>query len=332
MECKISIIVPVYNSSPYLRSCIESILKQSLSGWELILVNDGSTDNSGEICDEYAGKYPAVRVFHKENAGVSAARNTGLAAATGEYVGFVDSDDTIRPEMYQEMYDAAMENDADIVMCDAVTVYPDGRMEKDTITQLPNSCILDDSSWTPDLLKDMAGATWRCIYRMKLIRSHAVSFITSLKFSEDRIFNFYLMGYASRLCYLKKAYYHRLIWDGSTVHRFHQDYYEHVQKAAEESANAITHAWRNKKSYQKIIMKQFVLGAIAAICNCFHRDSTLSIRARFLKIKKICSDCKLQTACNEFWREDRKIEWIRNKRILPLAVYAIFTNWRYRGE
>lgn len=99
MECKISIIVPVYNSSKYLRSCIDSILKQSLSDWELILVNDGSTDDSGEICDEYAVKYPAIRVIHKENAGVSEARNTGLVAATGEYVGFVDSDDTIRPEM-----------------------------------------------------------------------------------------------------------------------------------------------------------------------------------------------------------------------------------------
>lgn len=143
MECKISIIVPVYNSSKYLRSCIDSILKQSLSDWELILVNDGSTDDSGEICDEYAVKYPAIRVIHKENAGVSEARNTGLVAATGEYVGFVDSDDTIRPEMYQEMYDAAMENDAEIVMCDAVTVYPDGRTEPDTIAQLSESCAIE---------------------------------------------------------------------------------------------------------------------------------------------------------------------------------------------
>lgn len=331
MECKISIIVPVYNSSKYLRSCIDSILKQSLSDWELILVNDGSTDDSGEICDEYAVKYPAIRVIHKENAGVSEARNTGLVAATGEYVGFVDSDDTIRPEMYQEMYDAAMENDAEIVMCDAVTVYPDGRTEPDTIAQLSESCAIEHSNWTPDLLKEMAGSAWRCIYQRRLIERNRVRFPTSLKFSEDRIFNLYLMGYASRLCYLKKGFYNRLMWEGSAVHRFHQDYYENIKKAAQTTKQAIENVWRfENKNYEKIYLEQFIGGAIAAINNYCYSSSDMTWKQQWSMIGAICKDDELQNAISASNTAGRRGCWISRHCVAGLFLSAKIANFKHR--
>ena len=97
----ISIIVPVYRVEPYLRQCIESILGQTYRDIEVLLIDDGSPDHSREICDEYAEKDGRVRVFHTENRGLSAARNLGLQEAKGEYIGFVDSDDWIEPEMYE---------------------------------------------------------------------------------------------------------------------------------------------------------------------------------------------------------------------------------------
>ena len=115
---KLSVIVPVYNTEKYLRQCVDSILDQTLSELEIILVNDGSEDNSGAICDEYAAKYEYVTVIHKENGGVSSARRAGVAAAAGEYVAFVDSDDWIDPDMYAEMLASAQEHDADAVLCD----------------------------------------------------------------------------------------------------------------------------------------------------------------------------------------------------------------------
>lgn len=114
---KISIIVPVYNVESYLPQCIESILKQTYQNLEVILVNDGSTDNSLSICKRYQEQDSRVQVLHKENGGLSDARNAGLDIATGEYIGFVDSDDFIDLDMYEILYTNAEKYDADISMC-----------------------------------------------------------------------------------------------------------------------------------------------------------------------------------------------------------------------
>ena len=331
MECKISIIVPVYNSSPYLRSCIDSILKQSLSDWELLLVNDGSTDDSGEICDEYAGRYPAIRVIHKENAGVSAARNTGLAEATGEYIGFVDSDDTIRPEMYEEMYKVAILNHSEIVMCDAITVFPDGRTEPDTITQLPKSCALERKDWTPMLLKEMAGSACRCIYQRALVEKHQVSFPTSLKFSEDRIFNLYLMGYAAKLFYIKKGFYNRLVWEGSAVHRFHQDYYTHIKKAAQATRQAIEIVWSiDNKDYEKIYLDQFIGASIAAINNYCYSSSDFTWKQQRNMIELICADIELQKAIAVSNAAGLRERLISRRCVTMLFLLAKIANFKHR--
>lgn len=112
---KLSIIVPVYNVETYLPRCIDSILQQTFKDFELILVDDGSPDACGKICDEYALQDKRVKVVHKENGGLSDARNAGLDVARGEYIGFVDSDDRISPEMYEKLIAIAAETGADIV-------------------------------------------------------------------------------------------------------------------------------------------------------------------------------------------------------------------------
>ena len=113
----ISIIVPIYNTGNELKESVESILKQTYSDLEIILVNDGSTDNSGEICEELAKLDDRIRVVHKENGGVASARNRGLDEAKGDYIGWVDSDDIVSPNMYKALYDTAVKYDADIVQC-----------------------------------------------------------------------------------------------------------------------------------------------------------------------------------------------------------------------
>lgn len=114
---KISIVVPIYNIEDCLIPCIESIINQTYTNLEIILVDDGSPDNCGEICDEYAKKDNRIKVIHKKNGGLSDARNAGIDAATGEYLGFVDGDDTIEPRMYEELYDNLKKNDAEISLC-----------------------------------------------------------------------------------------------------------------------------------------------------------------------------------------------------------------------
>ena len=191
---KISIIVPIYNAKEHLDKCVESILEQTEKNLEIILVDDGSKDNSFEICKKYEKIDQRVKVIHQENAGVSVARNHGIEIAEGEYIGFVDSDDWIEPVMYERLLKEAKETNADVVMCDATTVYSDGKIQADTITQLSKNQVLNKTDFTPSLLLEMAGSAWRCIYKNnryndKLIKSEGLYFPLGVKFSEDRIFN-----------------------------------------------------------------------------------------------------------------------------------------------
>lgn len=121
----ISVIVPVYNVEPYLRKCLDSILAQTYRDLEILIIDDGSTDGSGAICDEYAGKDERVRVFHTENKSLSCARNLGLDNAQGEWIGFVDSDDWIEPDMYETLLRRAEETGADVVECGTFRDFPD---------------------------------------------------------------------------------------------------------------------------------------------------------------------------------------------------------------
>ena len=120
---KISIIVPVYNVERYLGKCINSILNQTFADFELILVDDGSTDRSGYICDDYKKKDNRIKVIHKENGGLSSARNAGLDIAKEKYIGFVDSDDFINKNMYEFLYKDIKVNNSDIAICDYEEVY-----------------------------------------------------------------------------------------------------------------------------------------------------------------------------------------------------------------
>lgn len=125
MESKptISVIVPVYNTEKYLRRCIDSILSQTFTDFELLLINDGSTDFSGEICDQYAAKDERVRVFHKKNGGVSLARNLGLDEARGEWIAFVDSDDWVSSKLLEFLYSEVEKGNHDLVFCNYAEVY-----------------------------------------------------------------------------------------------------------------------------------------------------------------------------------------------------------------
>lgn len=114
---KVSVIVPVYKVEPYLRRCLDSIINQTYKNLEIILVDDGSPDNCPVICDEYAARDSRVKVIHQNNGGISAARNAGLDIATGDYIAFVDSDDTIAKDMYRKMVDVVEHERADIVKC-----------------------------------------------------------------------------------------------------------------------------------------------------------------------------------------------------------------------
>ena len=137
MQEKISIIVPVYNVENYLERCVESILKQTYTNFELLLINDGSTDQSGDLCDQLALRDQRIRVIHKENGGLSAARNTGIDHASSDLIGFIDSDDYIDEDMYETLYRQLRESNADLSMC----------VPYDVFHQIPEKQVSEIKTW-----------------------------------------------------------------------------------------------------------------------------------------------------------------------------------------
>lgn len=123
---KVSVIVPVYNVEKYIKKCLNSLVNQTLDEVEIVVVNDGSPDNSQKIIDEYTKKYKNIKSYVKENGGLSDARNYGIKRATGKYISFVDSDDYIRKDMLEKMYNYAIQKNFDVVVCDSINVYSDG--------------------------------------------------------------------------------------------------------------------------------------------------------------------------------------------------------------
>lgn len=180
----ISVIVPVYNVEQFLPRCLDSIVEQTYRNLEIILVDDGSKDSSGAICDEYAAKDQRIRVFHDENRGVSAARNKGIDAAHGEYIAFVDSDDWIHPDFIRILTDMGQKHNADCVICGTET----------TDHQEPYRDCSKDTARV--VAADMQGAmadhfrrtrVWGRIYRRTLIGK--IRFLEGISLAEDAVFN-----------------------------------------------------------------------------------------------------------------------------------------------
>lgn len=187
----LSIIVPVYNVEAYLQACVESLIAEDMSNVEVILVDDGSTDGSGALCDELAKRYPCIQCIHKENEGVSAARNDGLNAAKGKYVLFVDADDLIAPRGIDAVLNWVRENHADICFLQVHKLYPDGTMKDqgDCITHA-GICGKDKT----EVMRYLAsrpkypGSVWAKIFRRDFLREKQLLFVKGRKYGEDLSF------------------------------------------------------------------------------------------------------------------------------------------------
>ena len=207
----LSIIVPVYNVEKYLMRCVNSLIAQTYRDYEIILVDDGSPDACPGICDTLAASAENIRVIHKPNGGLSSARNVGLSAAKGDYIGFVDSDDAIAPSMFEEMLSAAKSCNADIVMADYIRVLkngeqrlistnlPAGAYDKAKLIQyLYPSLIMGENLDYGPLL-----SVWNCLYNRRFLERHHIRFAEDVPWSEDNLFNA-IAGYrAESFFYLK---------------------------------------------------------------------------------------------------------------------------------
>lgn len=233
---KISVIVPVYKAEKYLLRCVNSILAQTYSELEVILVDDGSPDNCPNLCDKIANEDERVRVIHQKNAGVSAARNAGLDVATGKYCTFVDSDDFIESDMYDEMIKKSIKYGADVVICDclkenehgAVPYTHDIRSGFYDYNQLreeyyPHLLIMENVEYPATI------SNWLLLFKSELIKK--VRYLEGVRYSEDLLFGAQLMSQAKSMYYMKgENYYHYWKNPISATHKFVPDKWEDYKK------------------------------------------------------------------------------------------------------
>lgn len=186
MNPLISIIVPVYNVEEYLPKCLDSIINQTYKNLEIIVVNDGSTDNSGKICDEYGERDYRIMVIHKANRGVSSSRNIGIKNASGEYILFVDSDDEIEKDYVNVMARAVTNSDCDLVISNITDIF--NKTEKKRIINTENLSGIFKNDYF--ILMELLRGPVVKLYKMKIIDKFDIKFCESMKISEDQVFNF----------------------------------------------------------------------------------------------------------------------------------------------
>lgn len=211
----ISVIVPVYKVEKYLDKCVQSIVDQTYKNLEIILVDDGSPDNCGAMCDIWAAKDNRIKVIHKANGGLSEARNAGMAVATGDWIAFVDSDDWIDAQMYQCLYEAMKTTDSDIAACGARRIWTNGKPAQE-LRSMNGYCVLEKEDAMEALITSngVVQTVWNKLYRRNVAES--VLFPAGL-IHEDEFWTWQVFAQAKRIVTLKESYYNYLQRDNSIM-------------------------------------------------------------------------------------------------------------------
>lgn len=220
----VSVIVPVYNVESYLPKCIDSILEQTLSNIEVILINDGSTDNSGNIIDDYAKRDQRIITIHKENGGQGSARNEGLKIAKGKYIGFVDADDWIDKDMYEKLTNVAVKENSDLVVCGRKVFNIQGELKYELnldmeVINIKKNNLLDYI--VEKLFFKHTVVVYNKIYRNDIIRRKNLFFKeVSEVGSEDTLFNYCYLMNTQKICSLSAVFHNQLAREGSTAREY----------------------------------------------------------------------------------------------------------------
>ena len=334
---RISVIVPAYNAAPFLETCVRSILGQDFSDLELLLVDDGSTDGTGALCDRLAETDPRIRVIHQENAGVSAARNRGVREATGELIAFVDADDWLERSAYGEMIRAMDAAGADCAVCGYDLVWPDGSRQP-FASPLPNGVFSTDAvndALVLPLLGDRISATlvlgtvWRYLFRRSVILEHDIRF--SGAYLEDEIF---LIAYFSaapcRLASVDKSLYNYLQNPASVTRRYLADYTDTFaaslalkQQLVERYHIPVPDDWRDNTCWA---------GLLIAVSNEFAPGNGHSLAYKLRALKRICALPDFRHALEHYTPRGMSrnkavvAELLQKKLYLPLAILYTLKN------
>ena len=299
----ISVIVPVYQAEKLLPQCVDSVLAQTFSDWELLLIDDGSRDGSPALCDGYAARDPRVRVFHKPNGGVSTARNRGLEQAAGQYIAFLDADDAFEPAALETLWYLREKAGADSAGCAHFNLSPSGEERVEPL--LPAGIyeatgIREKILWplTGDRLRPpmFNGFIWRFLFDAAILRDNAITFEGA--YLEDELFLIEYFSNAQRLAVTDKPLYRYLENPASATHRYMPDYLRVFARFLERKAeivekyglSAARPQWRANTVWA---------GLLIAVGNEYAKSNTKSPREKQKTVEAICAQPEFAKAIRE---------------------------------
>lgn len=324
MKFLFSIIIPVYNAEKYLERCLDSIVGQSYSRIEIILINDGSTDRSGRICDQYAQKDNRIKVIHQSNSGVSSARNAGLDTASGDYIGFVDADDWIENRMFEILSEYLDKKDVDVIRFNAERKgellnnlpfggeYSRERLENEV--QLP--LIGSDKFGGMFIL----GVLWLHIFKREIIEKNRIRFNRDLHRCEDRLFSLTVILHSDNILFVNDILYHYEVNEGSLSNkydplRWQQElaYLEGLKKEYQSCKNKDFNIEADKR-----LLGEHLLRAITSVNNEFFSDNKNNFASKYRNTKTIINNPIVKLAIKKVPQEK---SGLKGKMILTAIKY-----------
>lgn len=294
----VSIVVPIYNAENYLERSLKSLLKQTLKDIEIILVNDGSTDASLSICEDYKRRDSRIVLINQENQGVSRARNVGIEHAKAKYIAFMDPDDDIDPRIYEILYSNIIDYKVDLVLCNYVVV----KGEEQFKIMLPYNTGLHKRDNIVDIMLEMIGpeffgrptvmaSSWRGLYKMSLIRKNNIIFPIDVHFMEDLMFNVNYLLDTSSLYINNLCLYHYHENPNSAVTKYKNYQWDNEQKIFSSILDRLQH----NNLYEMAISRlanRWGRGVLSCIVNEVNPQNGISNRNKLKNIKKFLTDSR----------------------------------------
>ncbi len=337
MKPKISIIVPVYNCEKYLDEAIKSVLNQTLRELEVIIVNDGSTDNSLDIANKYSSIDNRVKVLTQDNQGVSAARNLGLEAAKGEYIGFIDGDDWIESDMYKTLYSIAIKENVDLV----ISNFEQELEGKNIISRLDISTdiVLKEKDIVKKVLPqflqhEKLNTVCNKLFKSEIIKNYNIRFPKGVALGEDGVFNINYFTNIKSLMYIDYSGYHYREVEGSATRNiFEKDYFSRSLEVYNEEIPSIYYKYFGQDYLEELKAIKFINNIISYTHIYFKPQDNISFIQRYKYVKKMIKNDYVNKVLNKYFRtiykDKSRYEMILLKLIKKRLVFGIYTLTSY---
>jgi len=320
---KVTIVVPIYNVEKYIKRCIDSLINQTFEDFEVILINDGSTDGSGAICDEYKKIDKRINVIHTLNQGSGEARNLGMEKATGDYIYFCDPDDWIELNLIEDNYKLASKNNADIIIFGVNNYMYNSK--NNSYIYVGNRGVTSENlpfrQEFPKLYKGgVASAVWNKLYKLSYLKQNNCKFPRYTQ-GQDWSFNLLVYRDVNNVIYNNKSYYNYVKYENNTaVTRYNKDKPYIRERLFKEFKSLLDYWAIDKKCYQELLYKCLLGEVLSELRNNFHLDAPDNFNEKYKKSKKLLNDKQVVEIIGGYKNEKATL----NEKILSTFVRKKF--------